>query len=370
MRALLVIAEMVSGGAEAVVEELARGLPDCGIEVTVASAGGRREAAVHAAGGATVRVPLAGRSLTGLARASTALHHAGRVAQPEIVHAHNVGVTFTSHLALRRLGRSPALVTTFHGVAAQDYRRAACVLDRCSDHVVVVADEIGDRLRAAGLRRVELSVVANAVRRPPTVSRGDARRALGLSSDVPVLLCPARLVPQKRHDILLEAMARCRVPAQLLLAGAGDRAGVDADIARLGLGERVRLLGERDDVPLLLAAADAVVLASDWEGMPIALLEALAAGVPVVATDVDGVREATGGSAARLVPPGDPGLLAGCLDEVLSSNDLRARMSAAGLTRAAGRPSVGSMAAGYAEIYARMLAGRPPRSTAGQRARG
>ena len=112
------------------------------------------------------------------------------------------------------------------------------------------------------------------------------------------------MVPQKRHDVLLDAWAQLTGGELLLLAGDGPERHDLEERAR-PLGDRVRFLGNRSDVSMLLAAADVTVLTSDWEGLPISILESLAAGRPVVATDVDGVREILGPGGGRLVPRGD-----------------------------------------------------------------
>jgi len=145
-----------------------------------------------------------------------------------------------------------------------------------------------------------------------------------------VALCPARLEPQKRHDVLLEAWTRV-VGAVLLLAGDGSlRAELEQRAEQLGVADRVRFLGTRCDVPDLLEAADVTVLTSDWEGMPIAVLESLAAGRPVVASDVDGVREALTGGGGVLVPRRDPEAAAAALAKFLFNADARAAAGAAG----------------------------------------
>lgn len=371
MKVMAVVAEMGSGGAEAVVLELTTGLVGRGFDVVVASAGGRRDAAVRASGGRTATVPLAGRSVVGVVRAQRTLRRLSAQEQPDVIHAHNVGATLSARLATSRRfaalpggaqQQRPPLLTTFHGVAAGDYARAAQVLDRCSDHVVAVHQQVAERLRGAGLRRAPLTVVSNAISIPPSVARDTARTELGLPRDVPVALCAARLVRQKRHDVLLDAWSRLPGKPVLLLAGTGELAAeVARDVVRRGLQDRVRLLGERDDVPLLLAAADVFVLSSDWEGLPIALLEAMAAGVPVVATEVDGVGEALGDRAARLVPPGDPVALSAALAAVLGDAGLRTAMSAAGRQRATQRWSAPAMVEAYCSTYAELLRSRSGR---------
>jgi glycosyltransferase involved in cell wall biosynthesis len=177
-----------------------------------------------------------------------------------------------------------------------------------------------DRLRAAGLDSPV--VIENAVfPQPRTATRVAVRAALGIGDETPVALCVARMEPQKRHDVLLDAWSRVGGDAVLWLAGEGSlRAQLIRQAARL---DRVRFLGNRADVPDLLAAADVTVLTSDWEGMPVAVLESLAAGTPVVASDVDGVRGAVGGG-GLVVPRRDPAATAAALRTLLYDADARA----------------------------------------------
>jgi glycosyltransferase involved in cell wall biosynthesis len=127
-----------------------------------------------------------------------------------------------------------------------------------------------------------------------------------------------------------------RAPAvRFVTVGQGPlQAEIEALHERLGLGERVLLLGRRDDVPRLLAAADLFVLASTYEGYPLAVMEALGAGLPVVATAVGGVVEAVGPDAGVLVPPSRPDLLAEAITRVAADPGLRAALAAG--ARAAG----------------------------------
>jgi glycosyltransferase involved in cell wall biosynthesis len=333
MRVLHTIGEMGTGGAESLVVELVRRGPDVGWTSAVASAGGAREDELARDGLADVhRVPLSRRRPAGLARAVAATRRAVDDARPDVVIAHNVGVTAATRLALLAGRRRVPVVTVFHGVAAQDYRAAAWTLSVGSSEVVAVSEAIAQRLVAAGLRRRRPTVIPNAVTAPVLPDRAQARAGLGLPTDAPVALCAARLVDQKRHDVLLRAWADLPPNCLLLLAGDGpNRAALDELHARLGLGDRVRLLGNRSDVPLLLGAADVCTLASDWEGLPIFVLEALAAGRPVVATDVDGLREVLREGGGALVAPRDPGALAQALQRLLTDDAARAVAGAAAL---------------------------------------
>jgi len=159
--------------------------------------------------------------------------------------------------------------------------------------------------------------------------------ALGLDPDDLAVLALGRLSPEKGQDVLLEAFSR--LPADehrhLLLAGDGALRPV-LERRAAALGERVRLLGWRDDPWALLGAADVFVLPSRREGLPIALLEALAVGLPVVATHVGAVGEVlAGGACGHLVEPDDAAALAAALAEVLGDGKVRARLGEAGRTR-------------------------------------
>jgi glycosyltransferase involved in cell wall biosynthesis len=183
----------------------------------------------------------------------------------------------------------------------------------------------------------EVEVIRNAVfRTEPRVDRFTVRSALGVAADVPIALCLARMEPQKRHDVLLDAWAALGGrDAVLWLAGDGSlRHDLERRARALGIDGQVRFLGNRSDVADLLSAADLTVLTSDWEGMPIAVLESLAAGVPVIATDVDGVSEALADGGGVVVPRGEPKAVADALRALLSHADTRAAVAVG--THAAG----------------------------------
>ncbi|MFI7673844.1 glycosyltransferase [Actinophytocola sp. NPDC049390] len=329
MRVLHVISEMGSGGAETLVAGMVLASGAVGWESGVASGGGHRADALRARGVPTFTVPVARRTATGVLRAAAATRAAVRRFEPDVVLAHNVSATLVARLAVAP-GRALPVVTVCHGLADADYRGAARILRHTARTVVAVADATADRLRDAGFE--DPVVIPNAVfPQPPTIPRVVVRSALGVAPHVPVALCVARMEPQKRHDVLLDAWAKLPGDAVLLLAGDGSlRTGLTHRCAELGLTDRVRFLGTRADVPDLLAAADVTVLTSDWEGMPIAVLESMAAGRPVVATDVSGVRAvlADGG---LVVPPRDPAATADALGALLFDPPARTTAAAAGL---------------------------------------
>ncbi|WP_245811902.1 glycosyltransferase [Actinophytocola xinjiangensis] len=354
MRVLHVITEMGTGGAETLVAGMALAGDQADWTSAVASAGGHRADALRARGVATFAVPAPHRRATGVLRAAHATRWAVREFAPDVVLAHNISASVVSRLAVT--GRRIPVVTVFHGVAHVDYPAAARILRRTSRTVVAVADSAAAGLRAAGLP--EPVVVPNAVfDQPPARDRATVRADLGLDPTVPVALCVARLEPQKRHDVLLAAWALLD-DAVLLLAGDGSRrAALGARCAELGLTGRVRFLGTRRDVPDLLAAADLTVLTSDWEGMPVAVLESLAAGRPVVASDVDGVREVLAGGGGLLVPPGDAVATAEALCALLFDPAARATAAAAGSLYVHTRHNPETLMKTYNEILATAVAG-------------
>jgi glycosyltransferase involved in cell wall biosynthesis len=181
-----------------------------------------------------------------------------------------------------------------------------------------------------------------------------------------VALCAARLVDQKRHDVLLRAWARLPVQCVLLVAGDGpNRQAIESLHTDLGLADRVRLLGNRSDVPRLLAAADVATLASDWEGLPVFVLEAMAAGRPVVATAVDGLTEVLRHGGGLLVPPGEPEALAAALGRLLTDPAERAAAAEAARRTVAAEHDPLTMTRRYDELLRGLVGDRAASPAAG-----
>ncbi|MEV6640578.1 glycosyltransferase [Amycolatopsis sp. NPDC051371] len=328
MRVLHVISELGPGGAETLVAGMAGRGEEYGWVSAVASAGGFRADALAAAGTPVFPVPLARRSKAGVLKAAWATRRAVARFRPDVVLAHNVGASLVARLACAP-GRRRPLLTVFHGVAEDDYPAATRILRRTSDAVIAVSPATADRLTAAGLDRP--AVIRNTVfASPPVLGRAEVRASLGVPEQTPVALCLARLEPQKRHDVLLDAWAAVERDAVLWLAGDGS---LRADLERRAeaLGRRVEFLGTRADVPDLLTAADVTVLTSDWEGLPLAVLESMAAGRPVVATDVGGIGEVLAEGGGLVVPPADPAATAEALNTLLFDEDARKSAAADGL---------------------------------------
>jgi glycosyltransferase involved in cell wall biosynthesis len=179
---------------------------------------------------------------------------------------------------------------------------------------------------------------------------------LGFSTDDFLIIQVARLDGLKDHPTAIRAMhhvIRVIPRAKLILVGEGpERAKIEPLIVELGLQEHVRLLGSRRDVPRLLFAADLFLLTSISEGIPLTIIEGMAAGLPVVSTDVGGVREILGDPAVgKLAPAGDDQQLAQALIELAENSRLRMEWGERGRDRAFEMFSEQTMHAQYAEIF-------------------
>ncbi len=352
MRLLTVIPDMAAGGAQVVAATLSAAAAAHGHDVRLASGPGFRVAELADRGVAHLPVPLDSRDPRDLARTVLLLRAAARTARPDLVHAHNPKAALAARVAL---GRSVPVVTTLHGVPARELGSTARILRRASDRVVAVSPYVAAQLEVYGYPGDRIDVVENAVETPAAHDREAARAELGIAPGALVAVCPARLVDQKRHDLLVEAWARLAPDAVLLVAGDGpNRAAIEDRVRRLGLETGVRLLGERSDVPRLLAAADLLVLSTDWEGLPISILEAMAVGLPVVVSRVGGVVE-TLGNAVRLVEPGSVDALAEALSSLAADAGERAALGERARRLVADRFGPQRMLDAHRDIYARLL---------------
>ncbi len=219
-----------------------------------------------------------------------------------------------------------------------------------------VADQLGRELR---LRRERIAVIPSGLRPPPRLP-STLRRELGIGDAEQVLLAIGALSPAKGHRHLVEALAvmRRQFPgAHAVIAGQGsEQAGLSAQARARGLGARVHLLGFRHDVANLLSAADVFVLPSLWEVLPLALVEAMFAGLPIVATDTGEVRAAlAGGEAGLLVRPGDVDALAEALRRLLTRESEARALGACAARRAAAVYGLDGMMERYARLYAAAL---------------
>jgi glycosyltransferase involved in cell wall biosynthesis len=288
----------------------------------------------------------------------------------DVVHAHGLRAGALMALALTGAHRGPPLVVTLHNAAPEGRvtRLAYGVLERLvaarADLVLTVSADLAERMRHRGARAVDHALVPAPAGPAPERAPAAVRGELGADGR-PLVLTVARLAAQKGLPLLLDAVGSVAVgfvatdPSAATGSGplfvvAGDgplRAELSERIAREHL--PVRLLGRRTDVADLLGAADVFVLASLWEGQPLVLQEALRAGVPIVATDVGGVR-AVVGDAAVLVPAGDPAALAGALVGVLTDRGAASDLRERALRRAGELPTEADVIRQLADAYDRV----------------
>jgi glycosyltransferase involved in cell wall biosynthesis len=297
-------------------------------------------------------------------RAIRRLRRMLRAWRPDVAHAHGLRAGALTAVALAFVRPTvydarPALVVTVHnappagGVTGAVYRVLERIVARSADSVLAVSPDLEDRMRAAGARRVGRALVPAF---PPAGVSAETPAAPDVDPGRPLVLAVGRLAAQKGFGTLLEAAALWRdmKPEPLLLiAGQGPlEAELKRQAARLRLD--ARFAGQRDDVPALLASAAVFVLPSLWEGQPLALQEALRAGVPIVATRVGGTPELTGEDAAVLVPPGDPRRLADAVRAVLTDEVLAARLRKAAASRARALPDEDDAVTAALAEYERM----------------
>ncbi|MFD9223272.1 glycosyltransferase family 4 protein [Streptomyces sp. NPDC060064] len=345
-----------SAGSSAHVRSLAAGLVARGVRVTVcAPAELEHVYDFPGAGAHFAPVPRRGDpAAVGALRAACA--------GADVVHAHGLHAAVRATLALS--GQRVPLVVTWHTRAHDDgargqvlrllerraARAAAVVLGTCS--------ELVDRARKRGARDARLAPVAvPAPRGRPGGAESKARAELG-AVERPLVMAVGSLVPHRGYGTLLDAARLWRgldpVPLVVIAGEGRQRGALQRRIEAEGL--PVRLMGRRDDIGELLAAADVAVLPSRWEARSLLAQEALRLGVPLVATAVGGVPELVG-EAAELVPYGDAAALGGAVARLLGDPGLREELAAAGRAQAATWPTEDETIALVLSVYDEVVAG-------------
>lgn len=286
--------------------------------------------------------------------------------RPHVIHTHTAKAGVLGRSAALRVG-VPHLVHTFHGHLLHGYfplpMTAAVTgiergLARRTSVLAAVGERVRDELLGAGIGTPAQYVVVPpgiSLSRPP--SRAEARDELGISNETKVVVFVGRLTGIKRPDRLLDAaaaVARSVPDVVFLVAGGGDledATRISAEAQRAP----VRLLGWRTDIERLYGAADAVVLTSDNEGMPVSLIEAAMCGVPAVTTDVGSAGEVVTDGVSGFVTPRDAGSIASALVRLLVDDPLRWSMGLAAQERSH-RYSADRLVADTEAIYECLLA--------------
>lgn len=298
----------------------------------------------------------------------------------DLVHVHTAVAAFVTRLALRGLRRTgrPQVIYTAHGynfdqTVPTPQRLAFLALERLAarwtDYQVVInrTDEAAAlRYRLAPRERicympgigVDLSHYSDA--QVSTAELQALRAELGLQTGERVVLMVAEFIPRKRHADMLRAFARLELPdVRLVLVGRGPlMEPTRALAAQLGIAEHVLLLGQRQDIPSLLRAATLLVLPSQQEGLPRSILEAMALGVPVIGSDIRGIRDLIDGGAGMLVPVGDDERLAQALAYMLAHPEAAQAMARRARAKV-GAYELGRIIALHDQLYARALHAAP-----------
>jgi len=356
MRVVLMANSVMMGGVEEHVRQIAAGLQERGAHVIVVMPEGAAidplAVSIRAAGASVVRLTLAWQTHRfGSVRRFFRLVRLLRSWRPDACHVHLIGYTGGRWIILAaRLARVPSIACTMHITpsAPQSWRVRLdrAVLGCWIDRYIAVSEVCRRRLVAyLGLPAAKFDVVPNAVdlarfAGSPEPDRQQVRAEHGIPAQAAVVGVLARLSEQKGLAHLLDAMPAILAEhpeTHLLIVGDGPlRDDLTAQAAALGVAPSVHFAGYRTNTTAYLRAMDVFALPSLYEGLPLSVLEAMAAGLPVVATRVGGMPEAVEeGRTAILVPPADPGALARAVNAILGDQSRAETMAQAGRLRAA-----------------------------------
>jgi glycosyltransferase involved in cell wall biosynthesis len=294
------------------------------------------------------------------------LHRLFRQYRPRIVHMHISGINYTYPLLL--IHRPPVQIYTIHSVAEKDlhFRREGRLIQRLAfryrwGRVVPVA--ISEVVRESFKKYYgypDLPVIPNGIPvesyAPDATRRARWRQREGFPMEAILIAAVAGLRPEKNLALLIHAFAQLEYfrPLHLLLVGSGEQEAMLRRLAaQLGLSERVHFLGVRADIPDVLNACDLFALSSRWEGTPMAIMEAMASGLPVVSTAVGGVPELVQhGYTGFLVPPDEESALRNALQQLVDDAALRHQMGLQALEYARAHFDIRQTARQYEALYA------------------
>lgn len=370
----MVVNNMDVGGLEKVVLNLLSSLPEDRYELSLACLKGPGKLYDQVKLPRDQRIVLTTDKLTSVGfakfdfRTLSGLRKFFRDKKIDIVHAHNFAPLIYAGLAAHSLPRRPRVVYSEHNqvnsASPSDLKKFGYYI-RLADEAVAVSDNLHDILVRKLKVRTKVRTIKNGIddRRFEGVTGDRVRKELGVGPDDVLVGTAVVLSKQKGITYLMSAAAKVleRCPnAKFVVAGDGPlRAELEAELASKNLGDKFRLLGYRSDIPELLSAYDIYVLPSLWEGLPLALLEALRLGKFIVCTTVGGNPEVvTDGVHGFLVPPGEPAPLAEKLVEAIENRALRARAADVNPARFHKEFSLKAMTEGHERLFEELVAGR------------
>lgn len=352
MRVLHVLPNAGEGGVQRNVALLAGAQRAAGHEVAVAGAPGPLQ---HVFGEPWFDVPTVTRNPATLVSSARACRTIIRKWRPDVVNGHTVRLAPVVSLATGA-GRWPVAVISAHGMPHEAVAAGARALRASRLPVIAVGPGLAAALDQHG---VACRMIPNGIPPAPQPADGPAlRREWSIPAAAPLAVAVGRLVPQKNHPVAVRALVAAPDVFLVILGEGPLRAQLEDEAARLGVVDRLRLVGFRDDARAVMAAADVVVMPSVWEGFGVAALEALAAGTPLVVSAGFGFTEwLHDGVDSLFVPVDDPQALAGAVTRVLSDVALAARLETGGLVKAANY-TVDSTASQHIQIYRALKEGR------------
>ena len=351
------------GGAERFALGLATHLPEQSFEVTVCTTRSIAAAAAEELADRGIRHLNLGRRARWDAHRFAPLVSMLRGGHFDVLHSHMFGSNLWASLIGRACGVN-VLIAHEHNWSYSDDRLRMWldreVIARLTTRFVAVSHANERRMtEIEGIPAEKIVVLPTAYIPHRAASAVQLRRELGIASSARLVFSAAILRREKALEVLLQAHALVRrtgVDAHLVIAGDGPlRTELEQLIATLAITDSVHLLGVRSDVDEIVRQADVCAMSSDWEGMPLFALEAMAAGAPMVATDVGGLPEVVeNGVTGLLVPPRAPEALAEALATALGDRALAERLGAAALARS-GQYTIEAVAGRFARLYETLL---------------
>ena len=345
------------GGARQVLY-IVEGLAARGVDNLLACPAGSEMSRQQPAGARVLPMKMGGDGDIGLAFRLARLIRAER---PDLVHLHSRRGADTWGGLAAKLAGVPCVLS--RRVDNPESRWAVALKYRLYDHVITISEGIRQVLLSEGLAPQKVSCVRSAVDAAPylpPVDRAAFRAEFGLPPDALVAGVVAQLIPRKGHRYLLSALPGLleRHPdLQVLIFGQGPlEAELRAEVESRNLAAAVRFTGFRHDLPRWLGGLNMLIHPADMEGLGVSLLQASAAGVPIVTSRAGGLPEAVqDGVTGILCPPGDVAALAAAIDRLAGDAALRARFGAAGRARILAEFSIDAMVDGNLAIYRQVL---------------
>ncbi len=357
MRLLVVTPQLSVGGAERHIVDLASELQRNGHELLVSSHGGELVEPLVKCGIEHRCLPIHSRSMGAI----TSIFQLRRLVnefQPDVVHAHSALATLMCRAAVA--GRGVPVVVTGHGWPEQRLGMVAAAL-RTADAVIAISERMRTALISSGVAAHRVVVVRHGVSPKPFASTAaeSFRRECGCAGETVLIGVVGRLIRSKGHTTMIEAAKSlpADLPWQMVFVGDGPlRSELQRQIASADLSNRIRLTGNQSDMGPVYGALDVAALPSYSEGMPLAVLEALASGVPVLATPVGGIPEIVEHNRTGwLVPVADSGLFADRLRQLIAKPGLRRAAGEAARTFAAAEFSSSAMVDKITRVYGSLI---------------